>query len=170
MTGYNGDEKIEVINGESQKALIPTKAEQKEVTFTMNVINNYENTLDHVVVLGRTPFKDNKDVSTSLSLGSNITMPLTSGLTVTGVDASKATIYYSENGEATKDLNNTSNGWTTSIANYANVKSYMIVINGTMNVGDTFAFSYKANIPANLEHNKSAYENYVVYYLSLIHI
>ena len=44
MTGYNGDEKIEVINGETQKALIPTKAEQKEVTYTMNVINNYENT------------------------------------------------------------------------------------------------------------------------------
>jgi len=39
-----------------------------------------KNTLDHVVVLGRTPFKDNKDVSTSLSLGSNITMPLASGI------------------------------------------------------------------------------------------
>ena len=63
-----------------------------------------------------------------------------------------------------KDLNNTSNGWTTSIANYAKVKSYMIVINGTMNVGDTFAFSYKANIPANLEHNKSAYETYTMFF------
>lgn len=166
MTGYNGDEKIEVINGESQKALIPTKAEQKEVTFTMNVINNYENTLDHVVVLGRTPFKDNKDVSTSLSLGSNITMPLTSGLTVTGVDASKVTIYYSENGDATTDLSNSQNGWTTSVTDYTKIKSYMIVLNEdyAMNGGDTFTFSYKATLPANLDYDQEVYENYGVFF------
>lgn len=166
MTGYNGDEKIEVINGESQKALIPTKAEQKEVTFTMNVINNYENTLDHVVVLGRTPFKDNKDVSTSLSLGSNITMPLTSGLTVTGVDASKATIYYSENGEATTDLSNSQNGWTTSVTDYTKIKSYMIVLNEdyAMNSGDTITFTYKATLPANLDYDQEVYENYGVFF------
>lgn len=166
MTGYNGDEKIEVINGESQKALIPTKAEQKEVTYTMNVINNYENTLDHVVVLGRTPFKDNKDVSTSLSLGSNITMPLASGITVTGVDTSKVTVYYSENGEATTDLSNSQNGWTTSVTDYTKIKSYMIVLNEdyTMNSGDTFIFTYKATLPANLDYDQSVYENYGVFF------
>ena len=166
MTGYNGDEKIEVINGESQKALIPTKAEQKEVTYTMNVINNYENTLDHVVVLGRTPFKDNKDVSTSLSLGSNITMPLASGITVTGVDASKVTIYYSENGEATTDLSNSQNGWTTSVTDYTKIKSYMIVLNEdyAMNGGDTFTFTYKATLPANLNYDQEVYENYGVFF------
>ena len=166
MTGYNGDEKIEVINGESQKALIPTKAEQKEVTYTMNVINNYENTLDHVVVLGRTPFKDNKDVSTSLSLGSNITMPLASGITVTGVDASKVTIYYSENGEATTDLSNSQNGWTTSVTDYTKIKSYMIVLNEdyAMNGGDTITFSYKATLPANLDYDQEVYENYGVFF------
>lgn len=166
MTGYNGDEKIEVINGESQKALIPTKAEQKEVTYTMNVINNYENTLDHVVVLGRTPFKDNKDVSTSLSLGSNITMPLASGITVTGVDASKVTIYYSENGGATTDLSNSQNGWTTSVTDYTKIKSYMIVLNEdyAMNGGDTFTFTYKATLPANLDYDQEVYENYGVFF------
>ena len=166
MTGYNGDEKIEVINGESQKALIPTKEEQKEVTYTMNVINNYENTLDHVVVLGRTPFKDNKDVSTSLSLGSNITMPLASGITVTGVDASKATIYYSENGEATTDLSNSQNGWTTSVTDYTKIKSYMIVLNEdyAMNSGDTITFTYKATLPANLDYDQEVYENYGVFF------
>lgn len=166
MTGYNGDEKIEVINGESQKALIPTKAEQKEVTYTMNVINNYENTLDHVVVLGRTPFKDNKDVSTSLSLGSNITMPLASGITVTGIDSSKFTVYYSENGEATTDLSNSQNGWTTSVTDYTKIKSYMIVLNEdyAMNGGDTFTFTYKATLPANLDYDQEVYENYGVFF------
>ena len=166
MTGYNGDEKIEVINGKSQKALIPTKAAQKEVTYTMNVINNYENTLDHVVVLGRTPFKDNKDVSTSLSLGSNITMPLASGITVTGIDNSKFTVYYSENGEATTDLSNSQNGWTTSVTDYTKIKSYMIVLNEdyAMNGGDTFTFTYKATLPANLDYDQEVYENYGVFF------
>ena len=166
MTGYNGDEKIEVINGESQKALIPTKAEQKEVTYTMNVINNYENTLDHVVVLGRSPFKDNKDVSTSLSLGSNITMPLASGITVTGVDVSTFSLYYSENGEATTDLSNSQNGWTTSVTDYTKIKSYMIVLNEdyAMNGGDTITFSYKATLPANLDYDQEVYENYGVFF------
>ena len=166
MTGYNGDETIEVINGEAQKALIPTKAEQKEVTYKMNVINNYENTLDHVVVLGRTPFKDNKDVSTSLSLDSNITMPLASGITVTGIDSSKFTVYYSKNGEATTDLNNAQNGWKTSVTDYSNIKSYMIVLSEdyAMNGGDTITFSYKATLPANLDYDQEAYENYGVFF------
>lgn len=166
MTGYNGDETIEVINGEAQKALIPTKAEQKEVTYKMNVINNYENTLDHVVVLGRTPFKDNKDVSTSLNLGSTMTMPLASGITVTGIDSSKFTVYYSENGEATTDLNNAQNGWKTSVTDYSNIKSYMIVLSEdyAMNGGDTITFSYKATLPANLDYDQEAYENYGVFF------
>ena len=166
MVGYKGNERLEAISGEAQKALIPTGIEQKEVTFTMNVINNYENTLDHVVVLGRTPFKDNKDVSTSLSLGSNITMPLTSGITVTGVDASKVTIYYSENGDATTDLSNSQNGWTTSVTDYTKIKSYMIVLNQdyTMESGNTITFTYKATLPANLEYDQTVYENYGVFF------
>lgn len=166
MTGYNGDEKIEVINGESQKALIATKSEQKEVTFTMNVINNYENTLDHVVVLGRTPFKDNKDVSTSLSLGSSMTMPLASAITVTGVDASNITVYYSENGEATTDLSNSQNGWTTSVTDYTKIKSYMIVLNADyiMDAGSSITFTYKATLPANLDYDQEVYENYGVFF------
>ena len=166
MTGYKEDESIVAINGEAQKALIPTKAEQKEVTYTMNVINNYENTLDHVVVLGRTPFKDNKDVSTSLSLGSNMTMPLASGITVTGIDSSKFTVYYSENGEATTDLNNTQNAWKTSVTDYTRIKSYMIVLNADyiMDAGSSITFTYKATLPANLDYDQTAYENYGVYF------
>ena len=124
------------------------------------------NTLDHVVVLGRTPFKDNKDVSTSLSLGSSMTMPLASGITVTGVDASKVTIYYSENGEATTDLSNSQNGWTTSVTDYTKIKSYMIVLNEdyAMNGGDTFTFTYKATLPANLDYDQEVYENYGVFF------
>ena len=93
-------------------------------------------------------------------------MPLTSGLTVTGVDASKATIYYSENGEATTDLSNSQNGWTTSVTDYTKIKSYMIVLNEdyAMNSGDTITFTYKATLPANLDYDQEVYENYGVFF------
>lgn len=165
MTGYNGDEVLEAINGEARQVTIPTKAEQKELTFNMNVINNYENTLDNVVVLGRTPFAGNKDVATSQNLGSTLTMPMASGITVAGIDEANITVYYSENGEATQDLGNTSNGWTANVEDYSKVKSYMIVLNDyTMNTGSSFTFNYKATLPANLDYDQVAYENYAVYF------
>lgn len=165
MTGYNDSQILEAINGEPKEALISTKVEQKEVTFTMNVINNYENTLDNVFVLGRTPFAGNKDVATSQNLGSTMDMPLTTGITVNGIDSSNIIVYYSENGEATSDVANTANRWTTNISDYSKVKSYMIVLNNyTMNTGEAFTFTYKALIPANLEYDQAAYENYAVYF------
>ena len=165
MTGYNGDEKLETISGETQEVLIPTKAEQKELTFKMDVINNYENTLDNVVVLGRTPFAGNKDVVTSKELGSNMNVPLSSEITVNNVDSAKVTVYYSENGEATTDLAVATNKWVTTVTDYSTVKSYMIVLNDyTMNTGDAFNFSYKATIPANVDYEKSAYEHYAVFF------
>lgn len=164
VKGYDNESELITISGESKEALIATNAEAKEVTYSMNVINNYQNTLDEVTVLGRTPFAGNKDVATIQDLGSNMDFNLTSAISVSNIDSSRVTVYYSENGEATQDLSNSSNGWTTSLSNYSNVKSYMIKINGTINVGDMFEFSYKANIPANLEHNKSAYETYAMFF------
>ena len=39
------------------------------------------------------------------------------------------TVYYSENGEATDDLEEPSNGWTVEPGSLANVRSYLIVVN-----------------------------------------
>ena len=165
MTGYNGNEILEAINGEAKDVLVPTSAEQKELTFTMNVINNYENTLSNVVVLGRTAFEGNKDVLTSQSLGSNITLPMTSEITVSGIDEANVLIYYSENGDATSDIENSSNGWKTTVDDYSKVKSYMIILNNyTMNTGTIITFTYKAMLPANLDYEQFAYENYAVYF------
>ena len=165
VTGYNAENnELTTISGEGKTATIKTNAEARQATYTMNVINNYTNTLDNVVVLGRTPFAGNKDLASNKDLGSNIDLTLATGITVTNIDASRITVYYSENGEATTDLNNSSNGWSTSASDMGKVKSYMIVLSGTMNIGEMFTFSYKANIPANLEHEKSAYETYAMYY------
>lgn len=161
----NSNETTMSISGKENKAVIPTLSEGKEAQFTMNVINNYETELNNIVILGRTPFAGNKDITTNQDLGSNVDMPLTSEITLSNVEISKATIYYSTNGEATRDLSSLSNDWTTNPSNIREVKSYMIVFTDyTMERGENFTFSYKANIPSNLEYNKSAFENYAVYY------
>ena len=158
-------ENLTSISGEEKTALIETQAGLRNATFTMNVINNYNNTIDNISILGRTPFKSNKAVISKTDLGSTMNMPLTSAISVNSADANKVAIYYSENGEATKDLSNTANGWTLTPTNLANVKSYLIVLTDyTMNTGDSISFTYNAQIPANMQHNESAYENYAVYF------
>ena len=161
----DGAEEITTISGEEKTAKIEIQSDERQANFNMSVINNYSNTIDSVVILGRTPFEANKDIITGEDLGSTITMPLSNLISVSGIDESKVSIYYSENGDATKDLTLDSNAWTESPENLANVKSYLITLNDvTMNTADAISFGYTAQIPANLQHNASAYETYVVYF------
>lgn len=57
----------------------------------------------------------------------NIQYKTTRKITLSGVDSSKYKVYYSENANATKDLNDKSNNWTETLTN--KVQSYMIVLN-----------------------------------------
>ena len=165
VIGYNENEKLEVINGEAKEALIQAKSTEKELTFEMNIINNYENTLSNAVILGRTMFKGNKDVDTLQDLGTTMNIPMSSKITLSGLPEENVEIYYSTNGNATKDLANTENAWTTEMTDYSTVKSYMIIFkNYTIKSGDVFKFSYKAKVPANLDYENKAYEMYGMYF------
>lgn len=166
ITGYKeGAEELTSISGEEKNATIDIMSASKEATFNMSVMNNYNNTIENVVILGRTPFAGNKEIITTKELGSTMDLGLTTPITVNGIDSSKVTIYYSENKEATADLNNSSNGWTQTVTDLSKVKSYLIVTNNyVMNTADTINFTYNALIPENLQHNQSAYETYAVYF------
>ncbi len=166
IAGYKeGAEELTSISGEEKIGVIYIMSASKEATFNMSVMNNYNNTIENVVILGRTPFAGNKKIITTKELGSTMDLGLTTPITVNGIDSSKVTIYYSENKEATADLNNSSNGWTQTVTDLSKVKSYLIVTNNyVMNTADTINFTYNALIPENLQHNQSAYETYAVYF------
>ncbi len=158
-------ETLTAISGETKVATIETMAEARNTKFEMTVINNYNNTIDNISILGRIPAKGNKEVVTGSDLGSTIDMPLVSNIVVNSKDNNKVTIYYSENENATKDLALSTNEWTKEPTDLSKVKSYLIVFTDyTMNTGDSVNFSYEAQIPANLQHNASAYGNYGVYF------
>ena len=160
-----GKDTLTSISGEEQTGVIETVADARNAKFEMSVINNYNNAIDNIQVLGRIPSKGNRTILTNQDLTSTFTMALQSAIAVEGIEASKVTIYYSENVQATTDLSNSSNGWTKEPTSLANIKSYLMVINDyTMNTGDSFNFNYTARIPANLQHNENAYETYAVYF------
>lgn len=142
---------------------IATYSEKRTATVYGKVVNNYSNKIDNVVILGRMPVKDNKKIDSTESLDSTFSTSLKTNLVVKGIDASKYTVYYSENVDATKDLSNTNNGWSTTAT--TNAKSYMIVTKDyEMAAGETIEFSYDVEIPANLKHNNSVSEMYKIYY------
>lgn len=158
----DGKGKVEILTKEDTAVNVDITAPEREIPFEMNVINNYNNTISNLAILGRLPFEGNKTVTTNKDMLSNITMPLISAVT-TNVENAK--IYYSENGNATYDLTIVENGWTLTPQSLENIKSYLIVLDElTMNQGDMVSFNYTAKLPANLDYNMSAYQNYAVYF------
>lgn len=140
--------------------------EKKIATIYGKVVNNYENAIGNIVILGRIPKKDNQKIDSQENMGSTFDAILRSGVTVKGMDKNQYTVYYSESTNATADLSQNSNGWTTTATTGA--KSYMIVTKGyELAKGNMIEFSYNVEVPANIANNNSTYEMYKVYYNNL---
>lgn len=155
---------LNIINmtDEKQTVQIETYAEAKKVTVEGTIVNNNENSVQNVVVLGRIPYKGNKKIDSQEELGSTFDAALLGTLIVSGIEEYK--VYYSENGEATQDLQNSQNAWQLTPSDYSKVKSYLIVLEKDLAIAEQVSFSYQIQVPANLSHNQTTYEMYKVYY------
>lgn len=158
ISGYNGDESI---TAQEEEAIgkLPVLSDGKTATISGTIVNNLGKDAEGLKILGRIPFKGNKQVDGSSDLGSTFDTILAGAVTVENLDA---TIYYSTNGEATTDLEEQSNGWNTEYTQDA--KSYMIVANGNVTNAATFNFGYNVNIPANVDYANVTKAVYGVYY------
>ena len=169
MANYQNQASVMSISDESKTVEIDTYADKKIVTISGTVINNYSNKISDIVVLGRFPAKDITKIDTNDQLGSTFNTTLKNTLKISGIDNNKYTVYYSENANATTDLNNKNNGWSTKATTAA--KSYMIVTKDyVMAAGDKIEFSYDAELPDNLSHNNEVYQMYKVYYNNIADI
>ena len=164
MSGYDGTNSISSTETEKKEETVKINSTAKEVTIGGTIVNNYANSIENVLILGRIPFSGNQQIDGATELGSNFTMKMLSELTIRGIDGSKVKVYYSANGQATKDLINTENAWTEEPANLEEVKSYLIVLSGEVETGAQFSFDYKVELPENLSYNNSSYTTYKVYY------
>ena len=144
---------IETI-GQEESVVTPLDrgTDAKDLQTQIEIINNNENTMENVKVLGTFPTRNSKN---------NIDTAVVEGLNLQGIEGAK--VYYTENENATEDLQNTENGWQENISDNTKVKKYLIEI-PTLKTGASVLATYKTNVPAKLEYNQEASQDYKVNY------
>ena len=131
------------------------------------LINNNENEVSNVSILGRLPFKGVKDIDSENELGTTIDTPLAGLVTANEKNNGEFTVYYSDNKEATRSLDNDENNWITEPESLENVKSFLIVPSNeeyTLKSKEVLRFSYDFAIPENMEHNEKVVGTFMAYY------
>ena len=165
MTNYDGTgETIKSFNQGEIIKVVQTKGAAQIATMDLTVVNNTDNEFKDAVLLGRIPFKGNKDVETGEDLGTNVDTLMKSLIIPEEINTNETTIYYSSNPNADKDLNKETNGWNTSFSPVENIKSFMIVVNGTVEKGAILKFKYNFEIPANLGYDVKILGSFGAFY------
>lgn len=147
--------------------LIDIYSDAKVATMEIVVMNNNGNTVSEFSILGRIPFEGVKDIETGDDLGTTLNTKFVTGLVADEHNTAGFDIYYSENGEANKDLSDSSNGWVLNPESLENMKSYLIVpqdANYEMQDTEILRFTYQYEIPGNLSHNENIYGTFLAYY------
>ena len=160
----DGEEDVLSISEEPITLPIDTYSDERTTTIEGTVINNYDNDISKISILGRIPAQGNTQIDTNNEMGSTFSMPLATQVQVSGVDSANYTVYYSDNANATKDLQDASNGWSTTARTSS--KSYLIVFNDDykMESGTKIDISYDMVMPENLTPDNDTYTMYKVYY------
>ena len=140
--------------------------DRRKATVNIELNNNYSNTISEVKILGRVPFEGNKYAINGADMGSAFTATMVeSSIKIPDELKNFAKVYYSENGDATKDLNDGSNGWTLTPSDYSKIKSYLIDLGDyTFDKGEQSTISYDLSIPDGVEYNKVSYSHHAVYF------
>ncbi len=163
VTNYD-DEKDDEITVAPNVAKVTQKTRQ--ATVNVQFMNNYTQKASNVEVIGRIPFEGNTYMN-GQTLHSAFTANITNGgIKVPDEIKDKVTIYYSENGNATKDLTDTANGWVSSknVTNLSNIKSYLIIIEGDIQRAKAYSFSYDVVIPEGISPNLATFSSHMVYF------
>ncbi len=168
ISGYNNlGSSITSVRQGPKEDLIDIYSEAKTATMEIIIMNNNDNTVSNLSILGRIPFKGVKDIATGEELGTTIDTKLINAISSDERNSQQFAIYYSDNGEATGDLNDASNNWVENPENFDNIKSYLIVpVDSTyeMQEAEIFRFTYQFEIPENLPHNEKIYGTFLSYY------
>ncbi len=142
---------IETLAQEQQKTVaMPRGAEEKQYQAQIEVINNNENTIENIKIMGMLP-TNNQENNMEIEIAKEIAL------------SKEAKIYYTENETATDDIQNPENGWREKITNTKKVTKYLILVN-SLESGETIQGNYTYQVPENLEYNKVAKTGYQVKY------
>ncbi|MCI8273786.1 MAG: hypothetical protein HFJ55_06895 [Clostridia bacterium] len=127
-----------------------------DLTYKMELANNTGNDVKNVKILGTIPAKG------TIKVGAD-DIENTLETTLKAINAEGATIYYSNNINATADLNDTNNGWNSNLAEVANAKAYLIVVENIAKDG-RYNATYTVTLPQELEYDQTSYAGYKVFF------
>lgn len=153
VTNTSTGETATSIGSNKEEIELKRNAEKTTATYNQTIINNESEPVTGMKILGRIGTEGD-------NLGSTISAKLASAVgTTENIDY---TVYYSEKADATDNLQDSTNGWTTEIKQ--NSKSYLIVINKEIAQGEEVNFSYNMELPENLEYGENLASTYSVEY------
>ena len=156
------------------KGVLDIYSEARTVKNEIVVMNNTSNVVSNVKILGRFPSSEDK-------LGTTADVSIISPIVVESGTDGAFRVLYSENAEATNELENIDNGWfelpeAIEQQSLDNIKSFLIIPiaqdgeDYLMNSAQILRFSYQFLVPASLPHNEYIYSIFTTYYRDLSEI
>lgn len=158
ISGYNeAGDTTETLSQDIVNGKLDEGKSAKVATANMAIVNNYSTEISDVVIIGKIPGKEERQINNSKVTSTFITS-LAEGVTTSNEGAK---IYYSEDINAQED----SKMWEETVESFENVRAYKIVLNqNKIGASEIVKFGYKFNIPENLGENQSTYTDYELSY------
>ena len=158
LDNFNNDfEVLSEINADRLVGKADVGGERKTSKASLNIINNFKQDMENVIILGKLPVVGNVD-NNGNSLNTTIDANLSSEILTSGLISK---IYYSE--ELNADIN--SDSWKENISDFSKIKCFKIEIaNGVMHQGESINLSYNLSIPENLNYNENIFGLDTIYY------
>ncbi len=147
---------IEGINGISEdKQLIQVSDNDiaKDINFDIALVNNTGANVRNIRIFGKLPTVGN--------VISGVEEANTLQTALKGITAQNATIYYSENANATTNTENSANGWTTTLL--PNAKVFLIKLD-TLDTESNYTAAYTVQLPSPIPKDAMSYTEYEVLY------
>lgn len=145
---------IETIGQEELKTVqLQRGTNAKQLEASIEIINNNENAIENVKIMGTFPTRSKEN---------NIDINILEGIQIEG-----ANIYYTENEDATEDINNAGNAWKQEITDGTKIKKYLVVV-PSIDKQSSINASYIFEVPELLEYNQSTAEGYTVKYTNSV--
>ena len=144
---------IELNNEKDAKDIRLEKGtKSKKLETKIEIINNNEQEIKEIKVLGRFPTNNQNN---------NLNIKILEGFNLANINGAK--VYYSKNEKATEDLNNKENQWVENNLNSEKTKMFLITI-PQMKSREKYILTYQMEIPEKLELNQKANQEFAVKY------
>lgn len=151
LSNYNANGDIlENVDDKTKEIVVDANAQEKVANQEIVIINNYENDISNVSLVGKFPENVTENINDE-EFKATFGMRLVENIVSTGKTAK---IYYSEDVNATKD----SETWQETVEDFSTIKSFKVEIeDNKLEPGATLSINSKISIPENIEYDQSTY-------------